>query len=306
MLDLRNYTDEMEDIEPGDTLRVCHTTCEAGEDTRSRLYITRTLADPNVLIAYCHNCQQGGRWKDTEYADYRDNRHVTVVAKKSVTIEEVDPPKNMVEFIDWPVYGKSWAYQRGLKKKTCGLYHIQYDPSSDRIYLPRADFHDGHMDNYRGYQLRALNKGSKYTTVQKDNTEGWSTVHSGTSKARHAIIVEDLCSAIVMMEAYKGVAVQKGTASSGYCFPKVYVNHGTKVDPVMMHNIAREYKHATVWLDNDSQHVDNQAKMMLRTIAMYNPDIDVRLVRNHADPKNFNQAEIVEIIREEWLKHGQY
>ena len=40
-------------MDVGETVRINHADCEAGEDTRRRLYITMK---PDILLGYCHNC----------------------------------------------------------------------------------------------------------------------------------------------------------------------------------------------------------------------------------------------------------
>lgn len=297
MLDLKNYLDKIEDIEPGETLRMNHTTCEAGEDTRERLYVTRTLANPLVTIAYCHNCQQGGRWNDGNYKSYRDTKHRNRAnaPQRFESVAEVEIPKGLVDDLNtWPGYAQAWAISRGLGGTLCERYAIKYDPNSDRIYLPRGNFvGNGTVSKQAGYQLRSLGRGSKYTTVQREDAPNWSKVYLGDDVTpTWAVIVEDLVSAIHVVEESK--------YDQDCNHPIVYVNHGTKIDPTMLYEIANECKWATVWLDNDNDHVLKQARLMKRTIALYNSGITVAKVpAEYRDPK-YHLGDIVRILDEVW------
>lgn len=297
MLDLNFYTDKMEDIAAGETARVNHETCDAGIDTRRRLYLTRTHADPTVIIAYCHNCQQGGRWKDGDWKEYRDKRHANVSTHKEVTYKEVVPPPNMVYVpSDWPTDAMSWMYKSGLNKKFIERYGIAYDPSSNRVYLPRYDefdWKDDRKGELIGYQLRSVDgQGSKYLTVQKDGTNGWTEIYNSDFHADdYAIIVEDLVSALAIIEA---------TTMDQSNGPNVFVNYGTKIDPVMMHRIANDYKWCVVWLDNDSTHVQNQARLMVRTIKMYSNKIMAKAILKLDDPKHYDGDVITRELDEVW------
>ncbi len=299
MLDLKNYTESMEDIEVGETKRIDHTTCDAGEDTRQRLYLTRTVADPTTVIAYCHNCQQGGRWKTDGFTEYRNNRHDSSrIPASYIHVKEIEVPNHMLsDPREWPTEAKHWALSRQMGYDTLKKYKIKYDPSSQRVFLPRGDFRESEWDNVRGYQLRDLHgQGSKYLTAQEDNTYGWSTLwpHPTEPSGRYVVIVEDLLSGIVIQE--------EAIESDGFA-PYIYVNHGTKIDATMMYKIANDPNatYVTVWLDNDSQHVVNQAKLMARTVSMYNPKCRVRVVDEpYEDPKQYSPDEIRRALDEVW------
>ena len=279
MLHLRNYADEIDEIEPGQTIRINHTECDAGEDTRQRLYLTRTHADDTVVIGYCHNCQQGGRYKDKAYAAYRDRKHTAVKRTPEIKDNIIEPPGLVRQLSDWPIDAQAWAISRRLDQVLLDKYSIAYDPTSDRVYLPKLE-----GTELMGYQLRAIHEGQqpKYYTVSDPDAKSWTTF-LGDEVCLDITIVEDLISGIHIAEAGKTGAV---------------VLHGVKIDPVLMYLIARNWKSAVIWLDNDSQHVDNQAKQMERTIKMYSPHIEVGRVSEYRDPKYYKSREIVSIIEE--------
>src|SRR5210317_1255666 len=106
MLNLRPYVDEIECIEPGQTIRINHTDCDAGEDTRQRLYLTRTHADDTVVVGYCHNCQQGGKHSDTSYTKYRNEKHGVVNTIPTIKDNVIVPDSVVTKLVDWPTDAK--------------------------------------------------------------------------------------------------------------------------------------------------------------------------------------------------------
>ena len=279
MLKLSSYSNEIDDIEPGQTIRINHTECDAGEDTRQRLYLTRTHADPTVVVGYCHNCQQGGRWNDTQWSSYRELKHQAFISYAPEVKDTItEPPGLMQQLSDWPVDAQAWAVSRRLDQVLLDKYSIAYDPTSDRVYLPKLE-----GTELVGYQLRAIHEWQqpKYYTVSDPDAKSWTFI--GDEECTDITIVEDLVSGIHIAEASK---------------TGVVVLHGVKIDPVLMYLIARNWKSAVIWLDNDSQHVDNQAKQMERTIKMYSPHIEVGRVSDYQDPKYYKNREIVSIIEE--------
>lgn len=303
MLNLKPYLTEIEDIEPGQTIKINHTDCEAGEDTRRRLYLTRTHADETRVIAYCHNCQQGGYHSDGHYKAYRNNKHKAPKGGVVEIKDEVSKPVGLVEKIaDWPTSAKAWAYSRGITQDDAYWYGVEYDPSTNRVYLPRWTELDRRNEDrgvLAGYQLRALDRpyAPKYMTAQRQDVENYTFIHPKQNYCDYAVIVEDLVSAIHILRATEN-------EGEGANLPGVYVNYGTRVDPKMMYEIAQQYTYAVVWLDNDNQHVVNQAKLMQRTIAMYNAGIRAGRVEESSDPKHYAPSEICIILDEVW--NGQH
>ena len=303
MLNLKNYGQEIEEIEPGQTIRLNHVDCDAGEDTRRRLYITRTHADETKVVAYCHNCQQGGIRTTANYSTYRDDKHRKPRDNEETVSDNVEEPVGLVgQFNHWPADAHAWALQRNLSQVDFDWYGIKYDPSSDRIYIPKYHSMDRRKQNQGklvGYQLRNLgNYGPKYITVNEKDAKNWMYIHPDQCECDWAVIVEDMVSAIHILKATANIWNDGGNK------PGVFVNYGTKVDPTLMYVAARNHKWATVWLDNDNQHVLNQAKMMQRTIAMYNGNIKVGRVEGYDDPKYHQHEEICRILEE--VDYGQY
>ena len=288
MLNLRPYLDEMDDIDPGQTIRINHTDCEAGEDTRQRLYLTRTHADATVVVGYCHNCQQGGKHSDKSWSAYRNEKHGVVNSTPTIRDNVSEPDGLVGKLVDWPTDAKAWALSRRITQEHADKYGIAYDPSSDRVYLPKYS-----EDALEGYQLRAIHpwQRPKYLTASTIDAKPYTYIPNTESEENWAIIVEDLVSAIHVHDAATEAYSNK---------PGVYVLHGVKVDPMLMHKIANLYKWATIWLDNDNVHVIKQAELMERTIRLYSSDITVRTIKEESDPKHYNEEQIAGILDEVW------
>ena len=293
MLNLRPYMEEIEEIEPGQTVRINHTDCEAGEDTRRRLYLTRTHADETKVVAYCHNCQEGGFYSDNVYQHYRATKHTVPSNTREEDGSIVTEPVGLIpKLSDWPADAQAWAISRGLAQVDIDWYGIKYDPSTDRVYLPRYEVLDRREDTKSevvGYQLRSLHNWdkTKYLTVQSKDAKNYTFCYPEQDNCDWIVIVEDLISAIHVLRA-----TDDGN------LPGVVINYGTKVDPTLMYTIANSFKWCTVWLDNDNQHVINQAKIMQRTIKMYSDKIKVARVEDYNDPKYHDHKEIVRILDE--------
>ena len=295
-LNLQPYLIDIEDIEIGDTLRIDHDDCPAGTDTRRRLYITRPQSNPTSVVAYCHNCQEGGYHITGQHSSFRRTRHEN---QPLTNVHEVNdhmttPPNLLKNLTAWPMLAQVWAYKNKLTTVLLKMYGIAYDPSSDRVYLPRYDWMsldtkgtDVYFGDLIGYQLRNVDptsKGPKYYTVTVPDDPGYTLLKNDYDPIRpdqRAVLVEDYIS---------GIHVVAATATAAIDTIAV-VNYGTKVHLPTLHACA-QLGHATVWLDNDSDHVCQQAAQMARTINMINSRCHVRVIEEVSDPKHHNPTEI--------------
>ncbi len=283
----------LDDLEPGDTQRVNHTDCPAGEDTRRRLYVERSLANPRQTVYYCHNCQQGGRVYDDSYKKYRDQRHTQGAVPTPTIVEEVASPSGMVYKVDdWPAHARAWQYKNNLSRHMIDNGGIAYDPQDDRIYLPKYDFFKYDEDGGAiliGYQKRLITgRGPKYTTVQLSDSD----INTTQIKCGHRfatvgwVVVEDYVSALHIADCLS-------TKYPGNTWG-VAVNYGTQINTRMLYGL-RDAHYIRVWLDNDNTHVINQAKHIADTVKLYGPT-DVRVIEDYKDPKHYTPDEIDKVV----------
>ena len=297
-IELKTILDNLDQpLEAGQTIRLSHENCY---DTRRRLYVTRVLADPTKVVSFCHNCQGSAVYTDRDNTPYRNARHMDSTTALTMPVEydedgTVVPPTGMLsEVEEWPTYAKTWAWKNRLYGRICKRYGIQFDPNTNRIYLPRFRTINRHRDDptvghtLTGYQLRAVAKGDtpKYLTcIADDSVSQWTRIIGGLDTAM-AVIVEDLASGINIMEAYMAAGAKP---------PDVLVNYGVKVDPTLMYTAAKAYLTVLVWLDNDSILVKNQAKLMARTMELYGINRAI-VVEDYSDPKHYDADKIGAII----------
>lgn len=296
---LSRYKEDIDALEVGQTAHINHEDCEAGEDTRRRLYLTRTVADPTKVIAFCHNCQAAGVYVDNSYMTYRDNTFAHDWAGHLNTeVDNVErPPSVTFDGNEWPVYAKAWLYSNQLNFGHAKRYGIGYDANTDRVYLPRyRHLHYGGMlpSEIVGYQLRRVRPNSKepkYLTVTDGSTrqDTWIWPDNGRDTA---VLVEDYVSGIHIAEAF-------GSKPNA---PVVVVNYGVKIEPTIMHKLAGTFKQVRIWLDNDSEHVKEQAKLMARTIQMYGTPCTADFA--HSDPKHYDKPTIQGILDELGVGNG--
>jgi hypothetical protein len=262
-------------LEVGDTTRVCHEGCAAGEDTRSRLYLTRPDNSPGIVLMYCHNCG--------DHAVYRGGQATFWDRWRPPT--NFDPPKwrGIPKSIEhdpafWPTDAEAWRLKSKLSRNTCSTFGVGYDSATHSIYLPMLRLTDP-PGPVSGYQLRPLNKdtGAKYITYMKDAD---SEAHSylGTLRASHVVLVEDFVS---------GIHIH----STGY---SALVNHGTNVKPTILNQYGGHEKN-TVWFDNDNPSVLRHAEDAARVWDMLH-SAPTHLIKGSSDPKHYNETVIKQVI----------
>lgn len=270
---IRNYKDA---LEVGESIRVNHEDCTAGEDTKRRLYVTRKA---DVLLGYCHNCSKSSSMYMSKSDRYRD---VSVRGIRRPAEDYIDP--ELVGFNDKeniPAEADAWRIKNKLSRKDCAAFTISYCPDWDAIYLPFFN-----MDGDRsGHQLRPLHKrgGAKYINFQKDkDTELGGIVFSTHPTSNSClVIVEDLVSGIHI-------------ANAGY---NALVNYGTHVKPSILHSISNHYTSIVVWLDNDNAVVHRHAKDIENILHLYNQTgLCIRRISKYEDPKHYDTEKIREIV----------
>ena len=74
----------------------------------------------------------------------------------------------------------------------------------------------------------------------------------------------------------------------------VCINYGTKINTHMLW-MLQDINIVYVWLDNDSQHVLNQARHIARTAELYKVK-ETHVIEGYDDPKHQNKEEIVKAL----------
>jgi hypothetical protein len=284
-MDLRKYDSTISTIERGETVKLNHDDCAAGTDTRGRLYLTRPQATPNIVLGFCHNCQESGYLK-TDNEDYRDFQQAGRASPVPVGPFEV--PKGIVwECDQWPNDATVWRLEKRLTIDQCEISGIGYDPTSHRVYLPMWERLKPEPSGLlQGYQLRAIAQGDSpkyYTALLDRDTSPCTIVGQDYNNPMIGVLVEDLASAIVLV-GHSQVDIH------------VTVNYGTKVTPTVLIKNCNIRK-GLVWLDNDSEHVKKQAKTIARVWNMLSGK-DIEIEEHAQDPKLHTSKVVNSILNE--------
>lgn len=288
MINLSDYRNQIEELDRGQTMRVNHTDCPAGEDTRRRLYLTRPASSPEVVLAFCHNCQGHGV---RNAGGYRDFYEKTMPVSVPVDGEWEMPPHLEMNPALWPTDASIWRMQKGLSHQDIVDLRIGYDPATSMVCLPMYRHVDWEgvpldKDDCFGYQLRSVHgTGPKYLTALKDRALTPYTRFAPTS-SDVCILVEDLASAHSVSKAGKG---RWG----------VVCNYGIKIRPeILSENCDSE--NYLVWFDNDSDFVVDQAFKVARTWTLLHGN-PTYVEFNLEDPKMIHDDKIRETINQ-WTK----
>jgi hypothetical protein len=295
---INDYEGVVASLDRGETARTNHINCPAGQDNKQRLYLTRPQGSAEVVLAYCHNCQESGVRRD-DIEKYRDYRQSSAPAVQPTVF---DIPKGMINKpVDWPLEAHKWRIEKGFNSEAVVNLGIQYDPNTHRIYLPQYSVvkQDGTTRGAKlhGYQLRALDGGgAKYLTASQFN-ESPSTVFyincASPAKLDLAFLVEDLASGNALSRTLKYLNIPS----------KVIVNYGTKVTPLVL-NRVQNFKQGVVWLDNDGPHIRDQSEKINKVWAMLSGE-RVNSEMHLSDPKSEDMPTRIECILK-WSKHGQH
>ena len=282
-------------LEVGERARYNHTNCVAGQDTRRRCYVERPVSDPTQLIYFCHNCGDGGVWREHGYRSFRDATHNSSIPKPEVTNEVIEKPKGLIQKLDdMPAYAQAYCLSKNIDDEKMVAYQLGFDPNTDRFWLPMANAYNerAKMDKLMGYQLRILRgKGPKYLTAANPEFDGYTILEIGNHRHDYqgpAFIVEDLLSGIALTEAL-GTVIDRGV---------VAVNYGIKVNSHLLWKLQKAST-LTVWLDNDSRYVQMQAQHIARTAELFG--IKSEALDDFTDCKNYSPSEIREILQYEYI-----
>jgi hypothetical protein len=222
------YKAECAKVERGQTIRIDHSDCPAGEDTRRRLYLTRPAGSPNVVLAYCHNCQESGVQRG-EFDKYRD--YVAPSTEMGVLHIPFQEPSGLEWDPDnWPIAATSWRVLKGLGSNNVRQARIAYDPTTHRIYIPMYDYINTDAEPTKhstliGYQLRHIEGvGPKYLTALKDSsTKPFTRI--GPLISKYCVLVEDLASGL----ALAAVADDHNLS--------ILVNYGVQIKPEALYSV---------------------------------------------------------------------
>jgi|LauGreDrversion4_2_1035121.scaffolds.fasta_scaffold35314_5 hypothetical protein len=223
---LISSTPDFEHIPDGKQEKHNHVDCDAGEDTKQRLYVKHV---DGAILFHCHHCGTSGYYRPRErYSPIAEevNRMVGLVPKPKTTSYDELTAKE--EFDSFRIEGQLWLNQYGFDAQMCEDYGIKESVSG--LILPVYKKNILGLTDVAGYQIRRYNGLPKYTTYTDQN---YSYLSSALSLS--VIITEDLLS------SYK-------LHAAGYSTVCLL---GTSLSPEMCTWMAQTYPRQVLWLDDD-------------------------------------------------------
>lgn len=271
-----------------ETVRMNHDDCPAGQDTRQRLYITRTT--DNTFLAYCHNC--GGKdWRRAAatrhiHADAEDSESVP-----DITGNKLDKMRHALgsvfrlssfitkDFIDIYVPGTQRAMDK-LYVNNIELAHVE-----QQGWVLGTDF-----DNNECLAFPCDEAGYKWQVWKfLPDEDGKRVLAVGGAPEPYIYNPNDSPVLVIVEDRLSGIKIAQAGFSS-LCL------HGIRgLDSPDYHALTMMYDTFVVWLDNDVLPAKKASSEIASTLKMLADDVHV--VDDCTDPKYYHEDEIDNIIK---------
>lgn len=282
----------------GETDHINHDDCPAGEDTKGRLYVTKT--DNGMLLAYCHHC--GGKGVVTSKIQNIREDAITLCGEPLSTTEgtlaggrEID---STIILANKP--GVLGGYDGVTHQRLHPWFSLgAYDPSSVGYYageiarfLRIYQWYGPYMGGYEyigdnglwSFHKRSSASVPTEQTCPPERTDGTYGVrvnyNKSTSKSALFVNSRVKCDSPIFVvpqlakfEGQQNVLIltedlvsAQVLASFGFAAMPLF---GTHLKPSIAHRIAMAYDFVTVWFDNDSMVVEDEAIAITRQLELF-------------------------------------
>ena len=261
-------------------VHVNHDECEAGRDTKKRLYIRR-LEDGTVL-AYCHHCSKSGRYIPSAFKIRKSVVSSTSTSKEpardstSSKLTVSLPSDYEPDPREWPVQARAWCYKGGLTDEDIKFGRLGYSDFYKRIILPAFD-----ADGITMYQLRRI-----FDTDTKPKY-----ISYGMGKSSLLVLDRSKCmgSVAIVEDVLSGVRVSKFTPALVLLGSHLHDKH---IEYILSNKINNIY----IFLDNDNPIIKSKALTMKQKLDMI---VDkVTITKTDKDPKEYSDKELQEILND--------
>ena len=253
--------------EYGKQIHINHERCEAGTDTKKRLYIRR-LEDGSV-ISYCHHCCKSGRHSEAKFRSLEAIKGRTSYTDSGSSIISL-PSDYETSVSAWPAKARAWVYRYGITDEEITKYGIGYTPREKRIVLP--SWENGELLGFQTRKIFEEDTGPKYTTYHNKKNFVWKDL-TGSSTL---VICEDVLSAIKLHRYYASMALLS--------------THLHKCNYHYLFN----YTSILIYLDNNNPEVKLKALSMKKELEMYGSL--VKIISIEKDPKQLSNEELRNLI----------
>lgn len=254
--------------EYGKQVHVNHADCEAGTDTKKRLYIRR-LEDGRVL-AYCHHCCKSGSYSEAKFRSLeaiKGGFKHTDSTSKTLSL----PVDYETSISSWPARARAWIHRYGITDEEITKYGIGYSARERRVILP--SWEDGVLLGYQTRKIFDEDTGPKYTTYHQKKNFVWKDL---TNTNGVLVICEDVLSAIKLRRFYSSMALLS-----------------THLHKCNYHYLF-EYTNILIYLDNNNPEVKLKALSMKKELEMYGSL--VKIISIEKDPKQLTNEELRSLV----------
>lgn len=193
----------------GTQLRFNHSDCEAGVDTKERLYVK---AVDTGWMAYCHHCGKSGFLRTSPYRVGITRGDLHYPTEETRTYKDVPnkyKDENLIcEPEEFPVEQLLWLYSYGFDDKDITYYDVKVSKVDGSIVIPKA-FNGTHAHYVRRKFTDHFDRGPK-ALLYRDRTKQyvWRHMSYGVPKF---ILCEDPISAMKLNKAGANVVSLMGT-----------------------------------------------------------------------------------------------
>lgn len=252
------------DLKINEETHINHADCEAGIDTKRRLYIKRI---DNGVLAYCHHCgKRGSYWE--AFARVMANKKASSYASKKFL--GTVPKDTCYRIEEWPSPARVWLRRYGITDKEVVEKGIGYSERYRRVVLPCE-----YGGKLRGYQLRKVwdndDNPNKYLTFG-EKPLFWYGKPSG--KFSTLIVVEDIISGI----------------KCSRFFPTLALLGSSLQDDLLSSIIHWQYDHYIIFLDDDNTQVRKSQVVIKNKLSLLGK---TKLIKDIGkDPKELSHDEL--------------
>ena len=282
----KDFVSHGENLVAGEQIRINHTDCPDGEDTKRRLYIKRT-EDGNNLLAYCHNCGNSGYYAQTNfgYASTKKGTGSTGTRKESKGgsgksfYGSTIPSDYERKESSWSKRGRVWITKYGITSLEIEKYRLGWSEQRNAILMPI--YRKGVL---LGIQHRTFEEDHpKYVTKAIHNPLWWysgdysTTIMGATSGL---CIVEDIVSGIKCSRFVPAIALL-GANLSEEC-------------AAFISELNIDKSKIKLFLDNDNRQIKlNQLKIKGILEQM---GYTVTIIKQNKDPKECSDNQLRELL----------
>lgn len=255
-----NYPD-YEDLDEGKTVKVDHSTCQAGVETRKRFGLKRV---DDAYLYHCFNCGESGYFRPLETISRM--KLMTGVDTKMESKESCIRLYQSAEtdYNKFDIRGQLWLGQYGFGFDLCNKYGIR--ETNDGIVLP---IHSA-TGLVQDYQVRRYSSFPKYVTHR--TSKNAQVLHGSVRKP--VIVVEDLLSSYKLHHAGFTTICLMGTSFT----MKTVVNTG----------LDRSLR-LVLWLDDDEAGHAGAAKLFRELSPLFSTVTSI----NMAQPKEIEMDDLL-------------